>query len=82
MKILYSTGQMIPFIPSREKNEMQALKDQIKDKTFVAFKLGDELGKARITEYYIKFKTVKNIYLELLNGAFHSGQETKNQILY
>ncbi len=41
----------------------------IKDKTYLAATFGDTIGKASVTGYCIKFKTLKHINLEVLEAA-------------
>jgi hypothetical protein len=41
----------------------------IKDKTYLAATFGDTIGKASVTGYCIKFKTLKHINLEILEAA-------------
>jgi hypothetical protein len=45
----------------------------IKDKTYLAQTFGKTLGKASVTGYCIKFKTVKNINLDVLAAAMQYG---------
>jgi len=47
----------------------------LKDKTYLAQTYGKKLGKASVTGYCIKFKTLKNINLDLLEEAIHYGVE-------
>ncbi len=41
----------------------------IKDKTYLAATFGDTIGKASVTGYCIKFKTLKHINLDVLEEA-------------
>lgn len=41
----------------------------IKDKTYLATNFGDTIGKASVTGYCIKFKTLKHINLDVLEAA-------------
>lgn len=51
----------------------------LKDKTYLAKTYGKKLGKASVTGYCIKFKTVKDINLDILEAAIRYGVEvTKN----
>lgn len=50
----------------------------IEDKTYLAQTFAKDLGKASITGYCIKFKTLKNINLDVLKKAIQFGFETKN----
>ena len=47
----------------------------IKDKTYLAQKYGKELGKASISGYCIKFKTLKDINIDVLKAAIRYGVE-------
>jgi hypothetical protein len=45
----------------------------IKDKTYLAQTFGKDLGKASVTGYCIKFKTLKDINLDVLEAAIKYG---------
>ena len=45
----------------------------IKDKTFLSRTYGKKLGKAKVTGYCIKFKTTKDINLDVLQDAIRYG---------
>ncbi|HLP53593.1 MAG TPA: hypothetical protein VK151_01120 [Fluviicola sp.] len=47
----------------------------LEDKTFLAKTYGEKLGKASVTGYCIKFKTVKNINTDVLEAAIKYGLE-------
>ncbi len=47
----------------------------IKDKTYLAQNFGKKLGKASVTGYCIKFKTLKDIHLDILEKAIRYGVE-------
>ncbi len=47
----------------------------IEDKTYLARTYGTELGKASVTGYCIKFKTLKDINIEVLEAAIQYGVE-------
>ena len=49
----------------------------IKDKTYLAQTYGKTLGKASVTGYCIKFKTLKNINMDILEAAIRYGFEKK-----
>ena len=51
----------------------------IKDKTHLTQAYGKKLGKASVTGYCIKFKTLKDITLEMLEAAIRYGVETTNE---
>jgi hypothetical protein len=48
----------------------------IKDKTYLAKTYGEKIGKASVTGYCIKFKTLKDINIEILEAAIRDGFET------
>lgn len=50
----------------------------IKDKTFLAKTYGGKLGKASVTGYCIKFKTLKDINIDMLESAIKYGFEAQN----
>ena len=52
----------------------------IKDKKYLANTYGKNLGKASVTGYCIKFKTIKDINLDVLNEAILYGVEAKNGV--
>jgi hypothetical protein len=45
----------------------------IKDKTSLAKAFGKKIGKARVTGYCIKFKTLKDIDIDILEAAIRDG---------
>jgi Domain of unknown function (DU1801) len=47
----------------------------LKDKTYLAQTYGKKLGKASVTSYCIKFKTLKDINLDILEAAIRYGVE-------
>jgi hypothetical protein len=47
----------------------------IKDKTYLAQTYGKKIGKASVTGYCIKFKTLKDINLDILEAAIRYGVE-------
>ncbi len=49
------------------------------DKTYLAKTYGKKLGKASVTGYCIKFKTLKDINVEILEAAIRDGFEAKNE---
>jgi hypothetical protein len=48
----------------------------IKDKKYLANTYGKNLGKANVTGYCIKFKTIKDINIDILQAAIRDGVET------
>jgi Domain of unknown function (DU1801) len=51
----------------------------IKDKTYLAKTHGKKLGKASVTGYCIKFKTLKDINIDILEAAIRYGVGPKNE---
>ena len=51
----------------------------LKDKTYLARTFGKEIGKASITGYCIKFKTLKDINMDVLEAAVRYGFEAQTQ---
>jgi hypothetical protein len=47
----------------------------IKDKKYLAETYGKKLGKASVTGYCIKFKTIKDIHIDVLEAAIRYGVE-------
>jgi hypothetical protein len=52
----------------------------IKDKTYLTKTFGKKLGKASVTGYCIKFKTLKDINIDILEAAIRYGVE-QNKLL-
>ena len=52
----------------------------IKDKKYLANTYGKNLGKASVTGYCIKFKTIKDINIDILQGAIRDGVEITGKI--
>ena len=50
----------------------------IKDKTYLANTFGKDLGKASVTGYCIKFKSIKDINLDILKDAIRYRAEMPN----
>ena len=48
----------------------------INDKTYLAKTYGKKIGKASVTGYCIKFKTLKDINIEILEAAIRCGFDT------
>jgi len=51
----------------------------IKDKKYLAQAYGKKLGKASVTGYCIKFKTLKDINIDILQAAIRYGVEATNE---
>src|SRR5260221_5345012 len=50
----------------------------LKDKTYLAQTFGKKLGKASVSGYCIKFKTLKEINIDILEAAIRYGVEATN----
>jgi hypothetical protein len=51
----------------------------LEDKTYLAKTFGEGLGKASVTGYCIKFKTIKDINIEVLLSAIRYGVDATNE---
>ena len=51
----------------------------IKDKTYLNKTYGTKIGKASVTGYCIKFKTLKDINIEILEAAIRDGFEAQSR---
>jgi hypothetical protein len=51
----------------------------IKDKTYLAQTYGKKLGKASVSGYCIRFKTLKDINFDILEAAIRYGVEVQNE---
>jgi Domain of unknown function (DU1801) len=51
----------------------------IKDKKYLAETFGEKIGKASVTGYCIKFKTLKDININILEAAMRYGVEATNE---
>jgi len=51
----------------------------IKDKTYLVKTYGKKLGKASVTGYCIKFKSIKDINIDILQTAIRDGVEITNE---
>lgn len=51
----------------------------IDDKTYLAQTYGEKIGKASVTGYCIKFKTLKDINIEILEAAIRYGFEAQSR---
>ncbi|WP_448697820.1 DUF1801 domain-containing protein [Mucilaginibacter sp. AW1-3] len=51
----------------------------LEDKTYLANNYGKRLGKASVTGYCIKFKTLKDINIDILEDAIRYGVEATNE---
>jgi hypothetical protein len=51
----------------------------IDDKTYLARTFGEDLGKASVSGYCIKFKTTKDIKINILEAAIRDGAKFQNE---
>ena len=51
----------------------------IEDKKYLAHTYGKELGKASVTGYCIRFNTLKDINVEILEAAIRFGFKAQNE---
>ena len=51
----------------------------LKDKTYLAQRFGKEIGKASVTGYCIKFKSLKDINVNILEAAIRYGVEATTE---
>lgn len=51
----------------------------IKDKTYLTQTYGKKLGKASVSGYCVKFKTLKDINMDILKAAIQDGVEASNR---
>jgi hypothetical protein len=51
----------------------------IEDRKYLSVTYGKELGKASVTGYCIRFKTLKDINIEILEAAIRYGFEAQNE---
>src|SRR4029453_7022036 len=52
----------------------------LEDKTYLARTYGKKLGKASVTGYCIKFKSLKDINIDILQGAIEDGVKMTSKI--
>src|SRR5450432_1609906 len=51
----------------------------IEDKTYLAKTFGEKIGKASVSGYCIKFKTLKDLNVDILEEAIKNGVEIQNE---
>ncbi|MES2796605.1 MAG: DUF1801 domain-containing protein [Bacteroidota bacterium] len=51
----------------------------LEDKTYLVQNYGKKIGKASVTGYCIKFKTIKDINIDILKGAIRYGVEATSR---
>lgn len=74
--IQYANGTSKPFFQvglSANSSGISVYVMGIPDKTYLAKTFGKKIGKASVTGYCIKFKTLKDISLEVLEAAIRYG---------
>lgn len=79
--IKYTNGKSREFYQvgiSANKNGISVYVIGIKDKKYLALTYGKKLGKANVTGYCIKFKTLKDINLDILEAAIRFGLKNHN----
>ena len=76
LTIKYADGKTKDFFQiglSANKTGISVYLMGIKDKTYLAQTYGEKLGKASVTGYCIKFKTLKDINIDILEAAIRYG---------
>jgi hypothetical protein len=74
----YSNGKSRPFFQiglSANTMGISIYLIGLKDKTYLSQSFGEKMGKAKVTGYSIKFKTIKDIHLNILEEAILYGIE-------
>ena len=64
---------------SANKNGISVYILGIEDKKYLARTYGKELGKASVTGYCIRFKTLKDINIDVLEAAIRFGFKAQNE---
>jgi Domain of unknown function (DU1801) len=79
--IKYANGKTREFFQigiSANKTGISVYTLGIKDKTYLAQTYGKKLGKASVSGYCIRFKTLKDINIDILEAAIRYGVEAQN----
>ncbi|MBK6828811.1 MAG: DUF1801 domain-containing protein [Chitinophagaceae bacterium] len=79
--IQYANGTTKPFYQiglSANRSGISVYVMGIPDKTYLVKTFGKKIGKASVTGYCIKFKTLKDIKLEVLEAAIRYGVSVTN----
>lgn len=74
----YANGKSRPFFQiglSANTTGISIYLIGLKDKTYLSQTFGEKMGKAKVTGYCIKFKTIKDIHLNILEEAILYGIE-------
>ena len=80
--IKYADGKTREFYQigiSANKNGISVYILGIKDKKYLARTYGKKLGKASVSGYCVKFKTLKDINIDILKAAMRYGVETSSR---
>ncbi|WP_342333133.1 DUF1801 domain-containing protein [Pedobacter sp. FW305-3-2-15-E-R2A2] len=80
--IKYANGKTMDFFQiglSANKTGISIYILGLKDKTYLVRTYGEKLGKASVTGYCIRFKTLKDINLEVLEAAIRYGAESRDE---
>jgi hypothetical protein len=78
----YSDGKTREFYQlgiSANKTGMSVYILGIDDKKYLAKKFGNQIGKASVTGYCIKFKALKDVTIEVLEAAIRCGFEAQKE---
>ncbi|HMH31498.1 MAG TPA: DUF1801 domain-containing protein [Puia sp.] len=81
-KIKYANGKTREFFQigiSANKTGISVYILGINDKTYLAQTYGKKMGKANVTGYCIRFKTLKDINIDILEAAIRYGVEAQNE---
>ena len=79
----YANGESRPFYQvgfSANKNGISVYIIGIPDKKYLAETFGKNIGKASVTSYCIKFKSLKDIDMEVLESALRFGFTAQKEI--
>ena len=82
LTIKYADGKTRDFFQiglSANKTGISVYLMGIKDKAYLAQTYGEKLGKASVTGYCIKFKTLKDINIDILEAAIRYGVSFKEK---
>ena len=73
------TREFFQIVISAKKTGISVYIMGIIDKTYLAQTYGKKIGKASVSGYCIKFKTLKDINIDILEAAIRYGVETQNE---
>ena len=80
--IKYANGKTREFYQigiSANKTRISVYTLGIKDKKYLAQTYGKKIGKASVSGYCIRFKTIKDINIDILQAAIRYGVEAQNE---